>query len=117
MKKVYNRIFGVKGVVILALVVLGSFTANAQNIYSGGNGNYNAIQWYTNAARSIPFVGVPTALNTLNIGNGHAVTIVNGAVNLNLTFAGLVIHDAGASGSLIIGSATPNTNTTLTITN
>jgi fibronectin-binding autotransporter adhesin len=89
-----------------------SFQSLGQNVYSGATGNYDAIQWYLDAGRTIPFVGTPGALQTLNIGNGHNVTILNGTV---ATFAGIVVHDAGASGTFTYGS-TNNAASTLTVT-
>lgn len=93
---------------IVAFIFLPS--AKAQNVYSGGTGNYNGITWYLNAGRTIPCACTPGALNTINIGNGHNVTIPS---NTTVTFAGIVVHDAGASGTLTIGN---NTNTASNIT-
>lgn len=105
-----------KGRLFFAGLILGVFlslSSFGQNVYSGASGNYDAIQWYSNQARTIPFVGVPGVLNTLNIGNGHNVTIVNGTT---ASFAGIVVHDTGASGTLTFGTANPNTASSLTIT-
>src|SRR5690242_10136965 len=94
MERVLSWFTKCRGIVVVTAILLSGFYANGQNVYSGATGNYNAIQWYLNQARTLPFVGVPTALNTLNIGNGHNVTIPNGTT---ATFAGIVVHDTGAS--------------------
>lgn len=104
-----------KGKLFFALLIAGvflGFQAKSQDLYSGGTGNYNAITWYTNQARTTAFVGTPGATHTLHIGNGHTVIIPNGTT---VTFAGIEVHDAGVSGAFRIGTADPNTNSNVTV--
>jgi fibronectin-binding autotransporter adhesin len=95
---------------LIPLFVLFSQGVNAANVYSGGTGTYNTITWYTNPGRTIVFGAIPGATETINIGNGHIVTIPSGTT---VTFAGIIVHDAGASGSLVLGD---NVNTAISMT-
>ncbi|MBL7857286.1 MAG: hypothetical protein JNM57_06325 [Cyclobacteriaceae bacterium] len=83
------------------------------NLYSRASNNYDALlTWYTNPGRTIPFVGTPGATHILNIGQGHTITVPSGTT---VTFAGVVVHDAGASGTFVIGT-NPNAAAAVTIT-
>jgi fibronectin-binding autotransporter adhesin len=100
-----------KAVCVAAVLLVLPFIASSQDLYSGGTGNYNAITWYQSPTRTGP-TGTPIATSVLHIGNGHNVTIPS---NTTVTFAGIEVHDTGASGTFTIGNST-NTATTLTIT-
>lgn len=101
--------------IIVCLIVAGAQKSLAQtNIYSGGSGNYNTIFWYFNPARTgVPLVGTPGSSHILNIGTNDVVTVPSGAGTV--TFAGIVVHDTGGSGTFILGT-TSNTATTLVVT-
>jgi hypothetical protein len=106
-----------KGLFLIVLMfgLTGFTSSSAQtNLYSRQSANYNALlTWYTNAGRTTPFIGTPGAGHILNIGQGHTITIQAGQTP---TFAGIVIHDAGASGNFIIGNTTDASNASVTVT-
>lgn len=94
----------------MILLLANTNLVSAQNLYSGGSGNYNSITWYTNAARTTSCNCTPGASNTINIGNGHSVTIQSGTTR---TFAGVVVDDNGNGGTFTIGS---NFNSAISLT-
>jgi Secretion system C-terminal sorting domain len=98
---------------IYGIVGFSSNHVFAQNLYSRASNNFNAVNtWWTDAARTVAFVGTPGATHTLNIGLGHTITIPG---NTTVTFSGILVADSGA-GTLILGNATANAST-VTVTN
>jgi fibronectin-binding autotransporter adhesin len=86
--------------------------ASGQNLYSRQTGNWDGLfAWYTNAARTIAFVGTPGAGHTLNIGVNHVITFQSGSV---ATITGIVVNDNGGGGTFTVGNGAV-AGTTLTI--
>src|SRR6266850_7613802 len=97
---------------VLSLTAL-SNQASGQNLYSRQSNNWNAVlTWFTDAARTVPFVGIPGAGHTLNIGNGHVITFQSGSV---ATLAGIIVNDNATSGTFTVGN-NATVGTVLTIT-
>ncbi len=88
---------------VLAFILVFMPTMYAANFYSGGTGNWNAIQWYSDGSRTIPVGGIPGSTDDVFIGSGHTVTL-----NGNRTVNTITVNDDGSGGQL-------TGNSTLTI--
>lgn len=110
-----KSVFSKKALLVFLLLLIGLLhSASAQTIYySRQSGNWNALNTWsltshtnTNVPGSLPGVN-----DSILIGNGHVVTLPSGATG---NAGSITVHDAGASGTLVIGSNN-NTGATLNV--